>query len=110
MKFKDPEDIDRPVMVKFPGARGWSRLLRGLKHRGVQWEKIDSMMERGWITEDDIKDAHIEEYVSGTNFCIHYFYSIMNDEVELMGMDSRFESNIDGLVRIPARDQLENKP
>jgi 5-formaminoimidazole-4-carboxamide-1-(beta)-D-ribofuranosyl 5'-monophosphate synthetase len=27
--------------------------------------------------------------------------------VELLGMDSRFESNIDGLVRIPAKDQMD---
>jgi 5-formaminoimidazole-4-carboxamide-1-(beta)-D-ribofuranosyl 5'-monophosphate synthetase len=31
----------------------------------------------------------------------------LKDEVELMGMDRRYESNIDGLVRIPAKDQLE---
>ncbi|MDN5374613.1 MAG: 5-formaminoimidazole-4-carboxamide-(beta)-D-ribofuranosyl 5-monophosphate synthetase [Methanothermobacter sp.] len=106
LKYTDPEEIDRPVMVKFPGARGGRGYFVASSTEEFN-DKIDSMIERGWITEDDVGDAHIEEYVSGTNFCIHYFYSIMNCEVELMGMDSRFESNIDGLVRIPARDQLE---
>ncbi|NLU03642.1 MAG: formate--phosphoribosylaminoimidazolecarboxamide ligase [Methanothermobacter sp.] len=105
-KYTDPNEIDRTVMVKFPGARGGRGYFVASSTEEFN-EKIDSMLERGWITEDDVKDAHIEEYVAGTNFCIHYFYSIMNDEVELMGMDSRFESNIDGLVRIPARDQLD---
>ena len=105
-KYTDPDEIDRPVMVKFPGARGGRGYFVASSTEEFN-DKIDSMMERGWITEDDVKDAHIEEYVAGTNFCIHYFYSIMNDEVELMGMDSRYESNIDGLVRIPARDQLD---
>jgi len=105
-KYTDPEEIDRTVMVKFPGARGGRGYFVASSTEEFN-EKIDSMIERGWITEDDVKDAHIEEYIAGTNFCIHYFYSIMNDEVELMGMDSRFESNIDGLVRIPARDQLD---
>ncbi|MCQ8904924.1 MAG: formate--phosphoribosylaminoimidazolecarboxamide ligase [Methanothermobacter sp.] len=105
-KYTDPDEIDRPVMVKFPGARGGRGYFVASSTEEFN-DKIDSMMERGWITEDDVKDAHIEEYVAGTNFCIHYFYSIMNDEVELMGMDNRYESNIDGLVRIPARDQLD---
>ena len=54
------------------------------------------MLERGWIEQDDIEKAHIEEYVSGCNYCIHFFYSALNDEVEVLGMDSRYESNIDG--------------
>ena len=35
------------------------------------------------------------------------FYSALKNEVELMGIDSRYESNIDGLCRIPAKDQLD---
>ncbi len=105
-KYNKPEDIDRAVMVKFPGARGGKGYFVASSHEEFQ-EKISNMIEREWITEEDISSAHIEEYVSGTNFCIHYFYSVLNDEVELLGMDSRFESNIDGLVRIPAKDQME---
>lgn len=105
-KYDKPEDIDRAVMVKFPGARGGKGYFVASSHEEFQ-EKISNMIEREWITEEDISSAHIEEYVSGTNFCIHYFYSVLNDEVELLGMDSRFESNIDGLVRIPAKDQME---
>src|SRR5690606_276367 len=41
------------------------------------------------------------------NYCIHYFFSGLKDEVELLGIDSRYESTIDGLVRVPARDQLD---
>jgi 5-formaminoimidazole-4-carboxamide-1-(beta)-D-ribofuranosyl 5'-monophosphate synthetase len=70
-------------------------------------EKINSMLQRNWIGEEDVKMAHIEEYVSGCNYCIHFFYSALNDEVEVLGMDSRYESNIDGLCRIPAKDQLD---
>lgn len=70
-------------------------------------KKINAMLERNWIEEEDIKKAHIEEYVLGCNYCIHYFYSGLNDEVEVMGMDSRFESTIDGLTRVPAKYQLD---
>ncbi len=105
-KYDDPEKIDRPVMVKFPGARGGRGYFVASTTEEFH-EKIDLMIDRGWITEDEISDAHIEEYVAGTNFCIQYFYSALKDEVEILGMDSRYESNIDGLVRIPAKDQLD---
>jgi 5-formaminoimidazole-4-carboxamide-1-(beta)-D-ribofuranosyl 5'-monophosphate synthetase len=105
-KYKDPADIDRAVMVKFPGARGGRGYFVASSTEEYN-KKIDSMLERKWIEEEDIEKAHIEEYVSGCNFCVHYFYSVLKDEVEVLGMDSRFESNIDGLCRIPAKDQLE---
>jgi 5-formaminoimidazole-4-carboxamide-1-(beta)-D-ribofuranosyl 5'-monophosphate synthetase len=106
LKFDSPEEIDRSVMVKFPGARGGKGYFVASSKEEFD-QKISNMLERKWIDKEDVSKAHIEEYVSGTNFCIHYFYSVLNDEVELMGMDSRFESNIDGLVRIPAKDQLD---
>lgn len=105
-KYDDPADIDRAVMVKFPGARGG----RGYFVASSPEEfnaKIEAMKARGWIEDEDVAQAHIEEYVCGCNYCIHYFYSALNDEVELMGMDSRYESSIDGFVRMPAKDQLE---
>ena len=105
-KYDDPSKIDRTVMVKFPGARGGRGYFVASSPEEFD-EKIDVMLEKGWIEEEDIKEAHIEEYVAGCNYCIHYFYSALNDEVEIMGMDTRFESSIDGLVRIPAKDQLE---
>ena len=106
LKYDQAEDIDRAVMVKFPGARGGKGYFVASSKEEFD-QKINNMLERKWIEEEDIPKAHIEEYVSGTNFCIHFFYSVLNDEVEVLGMDSRFESNIDGLVRIPAKDQLD---
>ncbi|GAB4308908.1 MAG: formate--phosphoribosylaminoimidazolecarboxamideligase [Methanobacteriaceae archaeon] len=105
-KYKDPDEIDRTVMVKFPGARGGKGYFVASSTEEFH-EKIDSMLERNWIEPDDVEKAHIEEYVSGCNYCIHFFYSALKDEVEVLGMDSRFESNIDGLCRIPAKDQLD---
>jgi 5-formaminoimidazole-4-carboxamide-1-(beta)-D-ribofuranosyl 5'-monophosphate synthetase len=105
-KYDNPKDIDRAVMVKFPGARGGRGYFVASSPEEFD-KKIDSMKARGWIEDEDVAQAHIEEYVSGCNYCIHYFYSALDDEVELMGIDSRYESSIDGIVRIPAKDQLE---
>lgn len=72
-----------------------------------EFNKKIAMKARGWLEERDVANAHIEEYVSGCNYCIHYFYSALEDEVELLGMDTRYESSIDGFVRMPAKDQLD---
>jgi len=105
-KYESSADIDRTVMVKFPGARGGKGYFVCSSPEEFD-KKIIAMVDRGWITEADIEKAHIEEYVSGCNYCIHFFYSALKGEVEVLGMDSRFESNIDGIVRIPAKDQLD---
>lgn len=105
-KYKNHKEIDRTVMVKFPGARGGKGYFVASSTDEFN-EKIDSMLKRKWIEPEDVDKAHIEEYVSGCNYCIHFFYSALKDEVEVLGMDSRFESNIDGLCRIPAKDQLD---
>jgi len=105
-KIEKPEDINGAVMVKFPGARGGRGYFITDSYEGFM-KKFEEMKERGWVTEKDMEIAHIEEYIVGNNFCIHYFYSPVNDEVEILGMDRRYESNIDGLVRIPAGDQID---
>ena len=105
-KYDSPADIDRPVMVKFPGARGGRGYFVASSPEEFD-KKIDAMKERGWLEDKDVANAHIEEYVSGCNYCIHYFYSALDDKVEVMGMDTRYESSIDGYVRMPAKDQLD---
>jgi len=105
-KYDDPSEIDRTVMVKFSGARGGRGFFIANSIEEFN-QKIDVMKQRNWIDDEDVADAHIEEYVTGCNYCIHFFYSALKDEVELMGIDSRYESSIDGLVRMPAKDQLD---
>lgn len=105
-KYNSPDDIDRTVMVKFPGARGGRGYFVASSPEEFD-KKIENMKSRNWLDDEDVENAHIEEYVTGCNYCIHYFYSALKDEVELMGIDSRYESSIDGLVRMPAKDQLD---
>ncbi len=70
-------------------------------------EKVQRLLDREVITTDALADARIEQYIIGPVFNFNFFYSPLDDEVELLGIDFRFESNLDGLVRIPAEQQLE---
>ena len=38
---------------------------------------------------------------------LQFFYSPLNKEVELLGIDRRYESDIDGIGRIPAHIQIK---
>ena len=49
----------------------------------------------------------IQEYIVGAPIYIHYFYSVIHDELEVMGFDKRYESNVDSIGRIAAKDQLD---
>jgi 5-formaminoimidazole-4-carboxamide-1-(beta)-D-ribofuranosyl 5'-monophosphate synthetase len=95
--FKKPEDIDRPVITKFHGAGGGKGyfLAKTLK----DWKK-KMLLHKGE------KDYVIQEYILGVHCYIHYFHSPLTGETEILGFDKRYESNVDSLGRISARDQM----
>ncbi|MDW8033786.1 MAG: formate--phosphoribosylaminoimidazolecarboxamide ligase [Nitrososphaerota archaeon] len=88
--YKSPEEIDALCIVKFHGAKGGQGYF-------LARDKKDFYSKIG-----DARDYFIQEYVVGTPVYIHYFYSAIRGELELMGFDKRYESNVDGITRIPA--------
>jgi 5-formaminoimidazole-4-carboxamide-1-(beta)-D-ribofuranosyl 5'-monophosphate synthetase len=54
-----------------------------------------------------LENIHFQEYVIGVNLYPLYFYSPISNEVELLGMDRRYESTVDSIGKIPASEQLE---
>lgn len=96
--FKRPEDIDRPVIVKFHGAKG-GRGYFIANNTSEFYERIKEFPEE--------KDYALQEYIVGIPFYTHYFYSLLHNKLEIMSFDKRYESNADSIGRIAARDQLE---
>lgn len=94
--FKRPEDIDRPVIVKFYGAGGGKGYFLAKSFKDFK-KKIKVHPEKRFT---------IQEYILGVSMYAHYFHSSMTGETELMGFDKRYESNVDSLGRISARDQM----
>ena len=93
--FTDPSEIDRLVIVKFQGARGGQGYFLARNEREFR-RKIGSA-----------KDYTIQEYIVGIPVYIHYFYSVIRGELELMGFDRRYESNVDGIGRLPSNIQRD---
>ena len=101
--YEDPDDIDKPVIVKFHGAKGGRGYFLARDPKDF-WEKAEG---DGIHSKDDLKGVQIQEYILGVPVYPHYFYSKLNRELELMSVDRRYETNVDGIGRINAKDQLE---
>jgi len=103
----DPEDINELVIVKLPHAK--KRLERGFftaaSYKEFK-EKAEKLTKLGVITEGDLAKARIERYIIGPVFNFDFFYSPIDEEIELLGIDWRFETSLDGHVRLPAHQQL----
>ncbi|HIH19179.1 TPA: formate--phosphoribosylaminoimidazolecarboxamide ligase [Candidatus Micrarchaeota archaeon] len=90
----DPDKIDRPCVVKLPGAKG-GRGYRVVSTPEEFYEQFEGM------------NVTVQEYLIGVRVYPHYFYSPLSKEgyraaegkLELMGIDRRFESNIDEAYR-----------
>ncbi len=106
--YNSYKDIDGLVFVKFPGARGGKGYFI-VDSVQAYHKKMHDMIKRGLVTKEDAKKPYIQEYIFGVNVYPHYYYSALSREVELMGVDKRYESSVDGISRIPVPEQLEQK-
>ncbi len=107
-KFKSPSEIDRVAIIKAPeAARSYERAFFFASTPREYEEKSGEMLSRGVVTREGLEKAVIEEYVVGAQYNFNYFYSPVNGELELLGVDTRRQTNLDGLLRLPAKEQME---
>ncbi len=99
--FNNPDEIDRPVIVKFHGARGGKGYFLA--------NTPEEFYERYKVYEgtEGNDDYVIQEYIVGVPVYSHYFYSKVDNEIEVMGFDKRYESNADSIGRVAAKDQVD---
>ena len=108
--IENPEDIDCLVIVKLHHAE--KKLERGFftcASFAEYQEKSQALLAQGVIDEASLSGARIERYVIGPVFNLNFFYSPLEEEMsklELLGVDWRFESSLDGHVRLPAPQQM----
>ena len=100
-RFATAEEVDGPAIVKYYGAKGGKGFFLA-KNR----ESLADFTPTGPYV--------IQEYVLGTRYYVHFFYSPLNEEgyrvgsgsLELLGMDRRDEANIDELYKLGAQEEL----
>jgi 5-formaminoimidazole-4-carboxamide-1-(beta)-D-ribofuranosyl 5'-monophosphate synthetase len=93
-QFKSGAEIDRPVIVKLYGAAGGKGYM--FIQDAQDFEARTTHLNQAYM---------IQEYIIGVPLYIHYFYSPLEDKLEIMSMDRRYETNVDSLGRIPAAAQ-----
>ena len=106
----DPQDIDCLTIVKLHHAE--KKLERGFFTCASYKEylqKSTELLSQGVIDQSSLETARVERYVIGPVFNLNFFYSPLEEEMpklELLGVDWRFESSLDGHVRLPAPQQM----
>lgn len=105
--FATPDEIDRLVLVKVSEElRGYERAFFLASSPEDYRKKSDELLASKIISEQNLARAVIEEFIVGAPVNLNYFYSPLDDEVELMGTDMRRQTNLDGLLRLPATEQM----
>ncbi|MBI2647597.1 DUF1297 domain-containing protein [Candidatus Woesearchaeota archaeon] len=106
--YNKPKKIDRLVIVKVAEAkRGYERAFFLCSNYNDYKNKSAELINKKIINPKDLKKAIIEEYVIGAHVNFNFFYSPLNNELELMGTDTRRQTNLDGILRLPATEQIE---
>lgn len=106
--YKNPKKIDGLVIVKAPEAfRNYERAFFFAQDFADYQAKSQALLKKKLITKKGLQKAVIEEYIIGAPVNFNFFYSPLDEKIELMGTDTRRQTNIDGLIRIPAVEQLK---
>ena len=109
-KIEDPKDIDGLAIVKL--HHKVKKLERGFFTAASYQEyrkKSRDLIFGNVISEEDLAQARIEQYIIGPVFNLDFFYSPLEtkmERIELLGIDWRFETSLDGHVRLPASQQI----
>lgn len=101
--IEDARDINKPVIVKYYGAKGGRGFFIAKDYNDFK-KKIDKS-----------KPYIIQEFLIGTRYYIHYFYSpiqkigypVGNGSLQLLSIDRRDETNIDEAHRLGSISELE---
>jgi 5-formaminoimidazole-4-carboxamide-1-(beta)-D-ribofuranosyl 5'-monophosphate synthetase len=99
-----PDEISCLSIAKFPGAKGGLGYF--LCSSSEEFEsKISELLNSKTISEEEAKTVQIQEYIVGVTMYPHYFYSLIHDRVEMLGIDRRYETNVDALGRVSQLEQ-----
>ena len=108
--FSSPEEIDRLAIVKVSEkTRSIERAFFYASSPKEFQKRSEERIKRGIINRKDLEEAIIEEYIVGAKFNANYFWSPIKEEIDLLGFDRRIQTNLDGVLDLPADEQLEAK-
>lgn len=106
--FKSYEEIDCMTIVKVPEKeRTIERAFFYASSPSEFKKKAEKRIRKGIVSREALEKAVIEEYVIGAKFNANFFWSPLTDELDLLGFDKRIQTDLDGVLDLPAGQQLE---
>jgi 5-formaminoimidazole-4-carboxamide-1-(beta)-D-ribofuranosyl 5'-monophosphate synthetase len=107
-QFKDYTEIDRLTVVKVnESKRRYERAFFYATNPKEFEARSIALIKKGIITQEAVDKAVLEEFIVGAQYNFNFFYSPLLGELELLGTDARRQTNLDGLLRLPADEQLK---
>jgi 5-formaminoimidazole-4-carboxamide-1-(beta)-D-ribofuranosyl 5'-monophosphate synthetase len=104
-KFKIQNSIDRPVIVKASEASREYERGFFIVSSDEEYESVGAQLESEGKIGNNWREATVEEFVVGAPVNFNFFYSPLTDSLELMGTDTRRQTNLDGFLRMTADQQ-----
>jgi len=105
--IKSPDEIDRLAIVKVTEkGRPLERAFFFASSPEEYAKESKKLLKKGVIAEKDLKHAIIEEYVLGAKFNANFFWSPLTGDIDLLGFDRRIQTDLDGVLDLPAAEQL----
>jgi 5-formaminoimidazole-4-carboxamide-1-(beta)-D-ribofuranosyl 5'-monophosphate synthetase len=100
------DDGGGPLIIKANEAtRSYERAFFVISNTEDYFSIGGEMVKSGKVNAEDLERSVIEEYIIGAHVNLNFFYSPISGELELMGTDTRRQTNLDGFLRLDAREQ-----
>ena len=105
-RLRGPDEIDGLTLIKAQHARVKFERAFFLASNPEQYRKRAShYLAAGVVTHEGLEKAVLEEYILGPTINLNFFWSPITGELELLGTDTRRQTNIDGIRSLLAIDQ-----
>jgi 5-formaminoimidazole-4-carboxamide-1-(beta)-D-ribofuranosyl 5'-monophosphate synthetase len=104
-QISSKNDIDGLCIVKLHGAAGGKGYFLVTDKKG--FEEHAQKLIKSHVIESE-QNLFIQKYANGVPVYLQYFYSPITSELELLGIDRRYETDIDAIGRIPSKYQISS--
>ncbi|MFW9854350.1 MAG: DUF1297 domain-containing protein [Candidatus Thorarchaeota archaeon] len=109
-EFENPDDVDRLAIVKVQQkSNPLERAFFYISSPDEYDQKSKHLIKQDIIDESALTESIIEEFVIGPRFNANFQSYGLSDEFgkfDFVGFDDRIQTNLSGLLNLPAHDQL----
>jgi 5-formaminoimidazole-4-carboxamide-1-(beta)-D-ribofuranosyl 5'-monophosphate synthetase len=107
-QLASPDQIDTLVMVKAPHAKiSFERAFFLARSEEEYTATAARLLAAGIVNDAGLQGAVIEEFALGPTVNLNFFWSPLLGELELMGTDTRRQTNRDGFAGLPFAQQRD---